>query len=330
MNDLLENMDKELEKLRRNEENIKVRKIRALTGDYHEETEEERTKAKNEAVYGYVEGAGNDVIHADQTRVQAFRHKTGQLDSIKSVPYNELEQMRLETAEKLRVLEEAYWGQPQNAEMGKRIAKKYAKDFGVGDDTAADSPSSPEKTDSPKRAKKSRSKSAKRTPKTGILKNKGGESLAKPMFGANRKKSKSKSRKRKEESSPDEVAYNDPRQQIYEAKYEKYLANKKRKQVVDARKEQAKPLDFDLYTKGPGSPSKKKDRFRTHDPVAASYSGKWNAGDLEDDEIEAKAIAEADLKRQQRSSGDPFVDLGVSPQDKMTYFLLKWVFNAIK
>ena len=69
MNDLLENMDKELEKLRRNEENLKVRKIRAVQGDYKEETEEERAKARDQAVHNYVEGAGNTVINADQNRV---------------------------------------------------------------------------------------------------------------------------------------------------------------------------------------------------------------------------------------------------------------------
>lgn len=30
------------------------------------------------------------------------------------------------------------------------------------------------------------------------------------------------------------------------------------------------------------------------------------------------------------TSGDPFHDLGVSASDKMSFFLLKWVFNAIK
>lgn len=42
MNELLENMEKELDKLKRTAELIKVRKIRAITGDYHEENEEEK------------------------------------------------------------------------------------------------------------------------------------------------------------------------------------------------------------------------------------------------------------------------------------------------
>ena len=42
MNDLLENMEKELEKLRRAQDLLKMRKIRAVTGEYHEDTEEEK------------------------------------------------------------------------------------------------------------------------------------------------------------------------------------------------------------------------------------------------------------------------------------------------
>lgn len=30
------------------------------------------------------------------------------------------------------------------------------------------------------------------------------------------------------------------------------------------------------------------------------------------------------------NSKDPFKKLGVSNEDKMTFFLLKWIFNAIK
>ena len=137
--------------------------------------------------------------------------------------------MRLETAERLKVLEEAYWGMPQNAEMGKRIAAKYKKDFGVKDQSDVESTPEKKKEKSARRGKKSRSRSAKRETK-GILKNSanfGPDSLAKPkpsttkesepMFSyknadKKRNKSKSKSRKRREESSPEEgPAYNDPR-----------------------------------------------------------------------------------------------------------------------
>ena len=39
-----------------------------------------------------------------------MRHRVGQLDSVKGVPYEELEAMRAETADKLALLEEQYWG----------------------------------------------------------------------------------------------------------------------------------------------------------------------------------------------------------------------------
>jgi len=36
------------------------------------------------------------------------------------------------------------------------------------------------------------------------------------------------------------------------------------------------------------------------------------------------------LRKQQLARTDPFGALGVGAADKMTFFLLKWVFNAIK
>ena len=41
-------------------------------------------------------------------------------------------------------------------------------------------------------------------------------------------------------------------------------------------------------------------------------------------------MRQAELGKLQRASGDVFKDLGVTGVDKMTFFLLKWVFNAIK
>ena len=65
--DLIENLEKELEKLKRTEENIKVRKHIALKGDRSilDETEEDRQKAKNQAIDAAMKEEGNNVIHAD-------------------------------------------------------------------------------------------------------------------------------------------------------------------------------------------------------------------------------------------------------------------------
>lgn len=45
---------------------------------------------------------------------------------------------------------------------------------------------------------------------------------------------------------------------------------------------------------------------------------------------EQDIMKEQTLKQEQRPTGDPFGDLGVGAADKMSFFLLKWVFNAIK
>jgi len=123
----------------------------------------------------------------------------------------------------------------------------------------------------------------------------------------------------------------DPRQQIYEAKFEKYLANKKVKGETDKKKSERKPEDFDIYTKGLDSPSKMTKRFKTNgDPTVSRLSGKYNNEDLIPNEQDQAIILKDEIKKRRESGGDPFHNLGVSGTDKMTFFLLKWVFNAIK
>lgn len=334
INDLLENMDKELEKLKRNEENIKVRKIRALTGEYHEVTEEEKKAARDKAVRDYVEGEGNTVLAATEKRIQTIRHKTGQLDSVKATSWEELERLRLEQSVKLKKLEMEYLGRTQNRQIAKAIHARY-KDF--NEDEAEDEEDkaekkgkktksrrrhdseskSPEKTEGKSRSKSRKDRSLKKANK-GILKEK-------PLFGKDREKSigdndaglskrRSRSKKRgkkdKDESSS-ESPKADPRQTIYEAKFEKYLSNKTQKQVAEKRKEIQKPEVFDLYTKGPSSPSKNRKRFKGF--VDPASPGAYDPEDLFDDDYERKKIEEAEAKKAQRSTGDPFLDLGVSP-----------------
>lgn len=69
--DLIENLEKELDKLKRTEENIKVRKHIALKGDRSilDETEDDRQRQRNKAVEDDMKAQGNTVIHADQKRV---------------------------------------------------------------------------------------------------------------------------------------------------------------------------------------------------------------------------------------------------------------------
>lgn len=111
---------------------MKVRRHIALKGDRSilEETEEDRDLARDRAIWQDMEKQGNTVIGADQRRVQVIRHRVGQLDSVEAIPFEELEAMRLATAEKLKVLEEAYWSKREAEGTWKR-----KKTFGETADT---------------------------------------------------------------------------------------------------------------------------------------------------------------------------------------------------
>jgi len=64
---------------------------------------------------------------------------------------------------------------------------------------------------------------------------------------------RSRSATRKEESP----VYDSPRQKLYEAKFEKYLANKEAKHKQEKKLEKLKKEDFERYIQGASSPSKR-------------------------------------------------------------------------
>jgi hypothetical protein len=79
------------------------------------------------------------------------------------------------------------------------------------------------------------------------------------------------------------------------------------------------------------SPSKMTKRYRNQgDPTIAKMSGKYNNEDLVPPEQDQAILLKQQIKQRREAGGDPFHNLGVSGADKMTFFLLKWVFNAIK
>ena len=125
--DLIENLEKELDKLKRNEDGIKLRKRVALKGDRgsFDETDEDRQRARDQAVEEEMKALGNNVIHAGEKRVQVMRHRVGQLDSVKALPYEDLEAMRQETAARLKVLEDQYWGKKDAQGISSVIRDKY-------------------------------------------------------------------------------------------------------------------------------------------------------------------------------------------------------------
>ena len=120
-----------------------------------------------------------------------------------------------------------------------------------------------------------------------------------------------------------------PHRDIYEAKFEKFKANKAQKQSRERRQKAFEKPDFDITTKNPGSPSKKAGKYTTVVGAEKNFkpSGKYDPETLMPPDYEDHLLREEEIKRR---AADPFEILGVSTDDKMTFFLLKWVFSVIK
>lgn len=155
-------------------------------------------------------------------------------------------------------------------------------------------------------------------------------SKSKPKFGD---KSRSRSRSVNKKASVKQnqpIFYTDAREQIYEAKYEKYLANKQQKEQYEKRMKSMQKEDFDITTKNPSSPSKYARKY-TNSDKKQNLSGIYDPDELVSPDYENQLLVQEQQKRlNQRPKGDPFKMLGVSQEEKMSFFLLKWVFNAIK
>lgn len=83
--------------------------------------------------------------------------------------------------------------------------------------------------------------------------------------------------------------------------------------------------------RGPESPSKKARRFSKEREGGGKYDPEsLIPADYNEQLIKKKAEEVRSGATHQSNSKDPFKRLGVSNEDKMTYFLLKWIFNAIK
>ena len=70
-NDLIEGLEKDLERLKRFEENLRIRKLRTMKGGDKiiNETDDDRYKAKIANLHQDVEGRGAHIIHADLERL---------------------------------------------------------------------------------------------------------------------------------------------------------------------------------------------------------------------------------------------------------------------
>ncbi len=162
---------------------------------------------------------------------------------------------------------------------------------------------------------------------------KGSKLTAERLDLMDRSKSRSKSgvRNQKSVSLGRDITYNQgsPKREIYEAKFEKYITNKRQKDNLERRMKAFEKPDFDVTTKNPQSPSKKSNKYTTVVGAELSFkpSGKYETNNLMPEEYDDYLLREEQIKLRNK---DPFKFLGVSNDDKMAFFLLKWVFNAIK
>ena len=85
--------------------------------------------------------------------------------------------------------------------------------------------------------------------------------------------------------------------------------------------------------RGPESPSKKSKRFSSSkERNGNKYEPESLIPSDYDQQLIQKKQEEDRLRGSHANSNakDPFRRLGVSNEDKMTFFLLKWIFNAVK
>lgn len=125
-NDLIEGLEKDLERLKRFEENLRIRKLRTMKGGDKiiNETEEDRKNIREDTLKADVTKKGAHIIHADEQRLQLMRHQAGQLESLKNLDLDALEEQRLANKRKIDELTEVYLRKIENKAAGKMIRRK--------------------------------------------------------------------------------------------------------------------------------------------------------------------------------------------------------------
>ena len=126
--DLVEGLQKEIDKLKRQQENIQMRKHLAMTGQsYNEKSKEEIDLEDRAKLRGELEGAGTFVIAASPQKLQVMRHQASQLASLKNIDIKEIERLRQENEERLKYLETQYFNKREPEKVGNMILERLGK-----------------------------------------------------------------------------------------------------------------------------------------------------------------------------------------------------------
>jgi len=317
--ELVDNLTKELEKLRRQSDNINMRKTLHVKGHIEEETEEERNyKIKRELE----DEKGASVIHAENERVQAMRHQTGQLGGLGAITMEEVVAMREQTQSRIKDLEIEYYknrdtrfvsdtmrrklqSYNENNEVDKEKLRRLREKEADYLETEAKANEIREKKKflaSPYNPKRSW---VRRIPE---MKSKDDEEVDEVKLLS---RSKMVEEKKLSKASLKRLAY--------EAKYSKYKVNKKLKHEYDDEKDVKK--DFDLYLKGKESAHVDAKKIDWDDLFAqkikpSKYSTDYPVYKSDYD------IRMLETVRQKLEN--------LSKEDKLTFSILKWIFNALK
>lgn len=68
-----------------------------------------KEQQKLDHLHKQIESEGGHIIHADESRLQVLRHQVGQLDSVKNLDLDQLEELRMTQSIKLKELEQKYF-----------------------------------------------------------------------------------------------------------------------------------------------------------------------------------------------------------------------------
>jgi len=121
--DLIDGLEKDLEKLKRQSDNLQVRKVVAIKGEAPEEpTEEEKEIRLKERMKRELEEEYAKVLHADEKRIQAMRHQASQLGNTKRMDLHQLDEERKENEERIQELEAILYGDDEK--LRERLMRK--------------------------------------------------------------------------------------------------------------------------------------------------------------------------------------------------------------
>ncbi|CAI2361627.1 unnamed protein product [Moneuplotes crassus] len=316
-NDLVDSITKELEKLRRQSENIQTRKNYFTNEIVEEPTEEER----NLEIKNGLEDMGCNVIHAEEERVQAQRHQTGQLGGLGAITLEEVLEVRKQTEAKLKDLELKYYQDKDRLYISEIMRKKLQgynseeidrKREMLMREKDKEYYALEEKANAILKEKEFRA-SAYNPERTWVrriapYKEKDGEEVDEAKLLTKSKKSFDKP------PTEEEI-----KRMLYEAKFAKYRVNRKLKEEYDSGKK--KTEDFDLYLKGKESVHAKAKKINWDDLFAQKLRPEKYSTDyaVYQSDFDLKMLNIIRKKLEQ-----------LSKEDKLVFSILKWIFNALK